>query len=81
MTAAQWSLIDRTLYFLGIAGIAGCALAISVALVRMWYFGMSWGRFFAGMFNPSDGGAVLYPLAALGVLSLWVRAFLRSGRS
>ncbi|MCO7576207.1 MULTISPECIES: hypothetical protein [Pseudomonas chlororaphis group] len=82
MNSAQKLLIERSLRRLGL-----CLIAIFIGL-------MTWGmirlainqrftfeRFMDGIFSVEDAALIVWPPLLIGVLSVWLSAFMKAGRS
>ncbi|MEE1866896.1 hypothetical protein [Pseudomonas auratipiscis] len=75
MNAAQKNLIEKTL------GVVGYLLLVIMSLIITVGF-IDYGKRFVGyMFDADEFAVVIWPLAAGAVASLWVRSFIRAGKT
>lgn len=79
MNIDQRRLVEKTLGLIGVALIAAWALMIAWGLVRLAGGHMTIERFFSGMFDTRDAALFIWPPFVVGLVLLWVRAYLRAG--
>jgi len=82
MTEGQSQLIDKSLGAVGKLALAGLACLIAYGLLAVATgSSLSFKNMITGLFDWDDAGFLTYPLAVVGVASLWIRKFLRAGKA
>jgi hypothetical protein len=82
MNSAQKLLIERSLRRLGLFLIAIFITLMTWGMIRLTINQrFTFERFMDGIFSIEDAALIVWPPLLIGVLSIWLSAFMKAGRS
>ena len=81
MTSAQRRLVIKSLKVVGAIGLLIGVVILGVGILQVVLGVISPGRLFQDLLDPETGALIFWPPVAVGILSMWVSAYLKAGES